>query len=235
MLIFAPYAAKEITNNPNRNAALGYLAFSDEEAEGIGGDIYKNDNATKKRFLETYREHGVIHFATHAQVDDTDPSGSFIAFYPDQEEYKLYTEELYALSMEKTNLVVISACEAGNGTMQKGEGLISIARGFAFAGCPAVITTLWNAHDESTAWISKKLHHYLKKGWHKSDALRQAKIDFLNSDTGKAYDHPYFWANFILIGNDTPITNSYWYTYILYLIPIVVLMVFLWWRFRRGA
>lgn len=63
----------------------------------------------------------------------------------------------------KKQLVVFSACETGSGKLQKGEGIISLARAFMYAGCPSVITTLWNAHDEATAFLSRKLYEYLKK------------------------------------------------------------------------
>jgi CHAT domain-containing protein len=99
---------------------------------------------------------------------------------------------------------------------------MSLARGFAFAGCPAVITTLWKAHDESTAWLSERLHHYLKKGWNKAESLRQAKIDFRNSDIGKVNHHPYYLANFILIGDVTPLDLSFWEMFKWWIIGILI-------------
>jgi CHAT domain-containing protein len=227
ILVFAPYANGAFQKTTFRDRNLGSLPFSTKEVENIKGITYKNQSATKNRFLQDYQKHGVIHFATHAQMDDTDPSKSFIAFYPDSSDYKLYTEELYNLSLKNTQLVVLSACEAGGGKLQKGEGLMSLARGFAYAGCPAVITTLWKANDESTAWLSERLHHYLNKGWNKSEALRQAKIDFRASDIGQEYDHPYFWANFILIGDDAPLQRTFWDEYKWWLIATFIVAIIL--------
>jgi len=151
LLAFAPYANGSFVQNTFRDRNLGLLPFSSEEVDQINGTVYRNESATKNRFMEAYQKHGIIHFATHAQMDDLEPSKSFIAFYPDSTDYKLYTVELYNISLQNTQLVVLSACEAGGGKLQKGEGLMSLARDFAYAGCPAVITTLWKAHDESTA------------------------------------------------------------------------------------
>ena len=131
---------------------------------------------------------------------------------------KEITEELYNLDLSKTQLVILSACEAGNGKLRAGEGLLSLSRGFSYAGCPAVITTLWKAHDESTAWISTRIHKYLDEGLEKAEAVRMAKIDFRKSNLGKSFDHPYYWANFILIGNDAPLQISFWSKYKWYLI-----------------
>lgn len=213
LLAFAPYANGSFKKINARERNLGQLPFSTKEVDRISGTIYKNETATKNHFLQDYQKHGIIHFATHAQMDDKDPSRSFIAFYPDSIDYKLYTEELYNLSLRNTQLVILSACEAGGGKLQQGEGLMSLARGFTYAGCPSVITTLWKANDQSTAWLSERLHHYLKKGWNKARALQHAKIDFRKSDIGQEFDHPYYWANFILIGNEEPLELSFWELY----------------------
>lgn len=226
-LAIAPYANTSIANSTFRDENLGMLPFSEDEVDQISGTVFKNQSATKNHFLQDYQKHGIIHFATHAQMDDQDPSRSFIAFYPDSSDYKLYTEELYNLSLQNTQLVVLSACEAGGGKLQQGEGLMSLARGFAYAGCPSVITTLWKANDQSTAWLSERLHHYLKKGWNKAKALQQAKIDFRKSDIGQEFDHPYYWANFILIGNDEPLELSIWELYKWWILASSLLLLIL--------
>lgn len=236
LLSVAPYANNSILQNPYRDRSLGALPFSENEVDKIGGDIYKNNAATKQKFMEKYRSHGLIHFATHAQIDDQDPAKSFIAFYPDSSGYKLFTEELYNLSLENTQLVVLSACEAGRGSLQKGEGLMSLARGFAYAGCPAVITTLWKAHDKSTAFLAERLHVYLKKGYTKDKALQLAKKDFLTSDIGQEFDHPYYWANFILIGDTSALyapTPVYMYAILVAAILLLLVVGFLWYKNKR--
>lgn len=200
ILAIAPFANHDNENSNFRDKSLKTLPASEEEVSGIKGDIYLDEKATKSAFLEEYRSHGIIHFATHAITNDQEPNQSFIAFYPDNQGYKLLTEELYDLDLSQTRLVVLSACEAGRGKLQKGEGIISLARAFAYAGCKSVVTTLWNAHDETTANISKRFHEHLKDGLPTDEALRKAKLDFLDSELGSRYEHPYYWANFILIG-----------------------------------
>jgi CHAT domain-containing protein/tetratricopeptide (TPR) repeat protein len=200
ILALAPFANQTNEGSKFRDKSLRTLPASEEEVLGIRGDIYLNEKASKSRFLEEYRSHGIIHFATHAITNDQEPNQSFIAFYPDNQGYKLLTEELYDLDLRKTRLVILSACEAGRGKLQKGEGIISLARAFAYSGCESVMTTLWNAHDETTANISERFHKYLSDGLRKDEALRKAKLDFLDSELGSRYEHPYYWANFVLIG-----------------------------------
>ncbi|MCU0326342.1 MAG: CHAT domain-containing protein [Spirosomaceae bacterium] len=200
LLGFAPFSNNSFQQSLFRDKNLGQLPKSADEVQKIGGDIYLEDEATKKRFYETYRGKNIIHFATHAITDDTDPLKSFIAFYPDGTDYKLFTNELYDLELQNTNLVMLSACETGVGKLQKGEGVMSLSRAFTYAGAKAVITTLWNAHDEASAYISERFYKHLKDGLKTDEALRQAKLDFLNSELSLRYEHPYYWANFILIG-----------------------------------
>ena len=201
MISFAPFANISNLKNIIRDDQLQALPATEQEIKNIGGDILLNENATKQHFMEQYQEAGIIHFATHAVTNDIEPNRSFIAFYPDNQGFKLMTEDLYNLDLRKSQLVVLSACKTGYGQLQKGEGIISLARAFACAGCPSVMTTLWNAHDETSAFLSEKLYEHLKAGLPKDEALQKAKLDFLSSEIGKRYPHPHYWANLILIGD----------------------------------
>ncbi|MDF9796168.1 CHAT domain-containing protein/Tfp pilus assembly protein PilF [Catalinimonas alkaloidigena] len=211
ILAMAPFAGDEEGNI--RSNGFSLLFGSKEEVENIGGSIYLENQATKRLFLELVSSYGIIHLATHASIDNNDPLQSFIAFYPDEDEslagYRLYTQELYNLQLDSVKLVVLSACEAGNGQLVKGEGIISLARAFAYAGCPNIVTTLWKAQDKSTATIAANLHDYLKRGFPKDKALRQAKLDYLNADDiHPLLKTPYYWANFVFIGDTAPIYES---------------------------
>lgn len=204
-LAIAPFAGTIPQKTAFRGDPLVPLPASEKEVRQIGGDVYLEKEATKKRFLEQYREHGIIHFATHALTDDKDPMRSFVAFYPDGQEYRLFTNELYDLDLKEAQLVALSACETGAGKLQRGEGVMSLARAFAYAGAKTVATTLWNADDEATAYISTHFHDYINDGLPLDEALQRAKLDFIHSELGRRYDHPYYWANMVLIGRTEPI------------------------------
>lgn len=228
-LAIAPFAGTIPQKTAFRGDPLVPLPASEKEVKQIGGDVYLEKEATKKRFLEQYREHGIIHFATHALTDDKDPMRSFVAFYPEGQEYRLFTNELYDLDLKKAQLVVLSACETGAGKLQRGEGVMSLARAFAYAGAQSVATTLWNANDEATAYISTHFHDYINDGLPLDEALQRAKLDFLQSDLARRYDHPYYWANMVLIGRTEPIGTgiALWWWAILG--SLVVLTLAVWW------
>ncbi|MBX2842509.1 MAG: CHAT domain-containing protein [Flammeovirgaceae bacterium] len=227
ILAMAPFA---------KDVSLGYVAFRDkyfsplpatrQEVKGLCENFYINEEATKTRFLEEYRNYNILHFATHAEVNEEEPSSSYITFYPngEDEEYRLYVHEMYNLNFDSTKLVVLSGCETGSGQFQKGEGIMSLARAIAYAGCPNIIMTLWRAEDESTSFIAQKMYNYLDGGMPKDEALRQAKLDYLSSDEFFKIDKtPVHWANFIVIGNADPIANLPLYKQKLFWISLALL------------
>ena len=96
-------------------------------------------------------------------MNNEKPAQSFITFYPSTPDYKLYAGEIADLKLDSTQLVILSACETGAGQLVKGEGLMSLSRAFAYAGCPNIITSLWKAEDRTTAYLTQQLHYYLEK------------------------------------------------------------------------
>jgi CHAT domain-containing protein len=211
VLGFAPFAGQGGSFDPPGSngqpvSTLPRLPASRGEIEGLPGSVYTDSLATKKRFLEEMNKYPVIHLATHAVSSPDNPSESFIAFYPQNRsraEDCLFLEELYGLNMNKTKLVIISACETGQGELVSDEGVISLARAFAYAGCESTICSLWRADDKATSAILGKFHIYLQKGYSKSKALQQAKLDYLKSDA--LNKSPAYWAHLVLIGDDGPV------------------------------
>jgi hypothetical protein len=76
---------------------------------------------------------------------------------------------------------------------------MSFARAFLYAGCPSTINSLWKADDKSTSEILEHFHRYLQEGYNKSEALRQAKLDFIHKNP--LLRDPAFWSHLILTGN----------------------------------
>ena len=104
---------------------------------------------------------------------------------------------------------MLSACETGIGKLQRGEGIISLARAFAYAGAKSIFTTLWKVDDEKTKDLVIDFYKYLKVGKAKDEALHLAKLDFLKKNKGKgAANHPFFWAGMIGIGDMRPLNMN---------------------------
>ncbi len=161
--------------------------------------------ANRNHFLTWGPSSRLLHFATHGKVDKEQPKRSFIAFSNQMDTskqlFQLGLNELYHMNLT-AEMVVLSACETGLGKIVKGEGTISIARGFIYAGARSVLTTLWNINDQSTCDLMKQFYQELKRGSRKDEALRLAVnhyVEDLAPDHQRA--HPRYWAAFTAIGD----------------------------------
>ena len=99
------------------------------------------------------------------------------------------------------DLVTLSACNTGVGAIQKGEGVASIGRAFAYAGCPNQLISLWPANDKSTTEIMTNFYRNINLGDTKAMALQRAKKQYLESSP-EVFRHPYYWSGFVYYGND---------------------------------
>jgi CHAT domain-containing protein len=198
VLAFAPFAGK--TSGDEWQS----LPSSQHEISQLPGRMFYNEAATRANFMREANTFPVVHLATHAVSNTGDPGSSYISFYPaDTAGGKLYLEELYGIEMDSALLVIISACESGDGQLVNSEGVISLSRGFAYAGCKSMVTSLWKANDRSTAMIIQKFHAYLRQGYARSEALQKAKLDYINAET--VHKTPNYWAHLVLIGDTEPL------------------------------
>ena len=140
----------------------------------------------------------IIHFACHGFLDELQPIRSALVLTQGRknaEDGFLQVRELYNLRLN-ANLVILSACETGKGTLEKGEGILGLPRIFFYSGARSVLSTLWSVNDKSTAFFMKRFYRYLAEGFSKAQALRLAKQEMIRSK----YAHPYYWAGFVLNG-----------------------------------
>ncbi|WP_160112256.1 CHAT domain-containing protein [Aquimarina sp. AU58] len=214
---FAHSDLGDITNSINEiNAIDDYISLSS----------YTEKKASKQNFLSKIENHKIIHLATHANFSDN----LQIAFNDTSLEY----HELYT-SRNQAELVVLSACNTSLGKIAKGEGVMSLARGFFYAGTNTVISSLWNANDKSTAQIMESFYSNLDKGQTKSKALHNAKIKYINS-TSLSDASPHYWATFVLIGDSEtrlfPFNNLF-YGVILFLSSVLIISVLLFFIKKR--
>jgi CHAT domain-containing protein len=101
-------------------------------------------------------------------------------------------------------MVVLSACESGVGKLYRGEGIVSLASGFAYAGAASILTTLWSVNDERSAVFMEQFYDRLKTGNTKDLALQMTKVAMLERGDDY-YAHPYYWAGYVAIGDMQPL------------------------------
>jgi CHAT domain-containing protein len=167
-----------------------------------GGDVQMGTAATKSAFMSAAPRYRIIHLATHGKAQDKVGDYSFLAFAgekPAKDPSILYSMELYSIQLP-ADMVILSACETGIGELRRGEGIISLARAFVFAGAKSVFTTLWSVDDAKSQELIGTFQRQLKNGQPKHAALRQAKLDYLTQYRGEEA-HPYYWAGYIGVGD----------------------------------
>jgi len=189
------------------------LRYNVKEVDGIKNifesNVFVNEKAALNYFQKNSSNYNLIHLATHAVTNDQFPDYSYLAFSDSTKDTNLlYIKDLYNYQLN-ADLVTLSACETGVGKLQKGEGMLSLSRAFNYAGTNSLITTLWKIDDQSTSNIITNFYHNLYSGYTKSEAIRQAKLDYLDRNKNDVtLQHPYFWSGIVLSGNVNAIVKK---------------------------
>lgn len=110
----------------------------------------------------------------------------------------LTAQEVSQLILDGTELVVLSACETGQGDITS-DGVFGLQRGFKKAGVQSILMSLWKVDDEATCLLMTEFYkNWIVKGKTKYDALEIAK-KIVRSHKEKGWDDPKYWAAFILL------------------------------------
>ncbi|HHH50491.1 MAG TPA: CHAT domain-containing protein, partial [Saprospiraceae bacterium] len=194
----------------------------------FSGSFLLKEEATKQNFLNNVEDFQIIHFSSHARGKDNIQESPSIDLF----DGSLIISDLQTYNLS-ASLAVLSACETNVGEYRNGEGIMSLSRGFTFAGVPSIITSVSNVMEESTSSIIISLYKNLEKRMPKHEALRQAKLEYLNNpNLPNSECSPYYWGTFLAIGNMDNITfkykskNDIWYyvfgTVIFFIVGIFV-------------
>ncbi|MEG4280130.1 tetratricopeptide repeat protein [Microcoleus sp. MON1_C1] len=149
---------------------------------------------TKAAIVQKMPQASIIHLATHGLLDNVRGLASAIALAPSGSDDGLLTaEEIFDMKLQ-ANLVVLSACNTGEGRIT-GDGVIGLSRALISAGVPSVIVSLWAVPDAPTSELMQSFYQNLQNNPDKAQALRQAMLT-----TMKTHPQPRNWAAFTLIG-----------------------------------
>ncbi len=202
--------------------------------ESIDGAILKAEEATEAKFKEIANQYSILHFAMHTLIENNNPMFSKLVFTHSNEDSlvgednMLNTYEIFNLDL-KAQMVVLSSCKSGYGTIQKGEGIMSMARGFIFAGCPCLTLTLWSIDDDASSDLMDFYYQNLAVGMNKTKALQMAKVKFLEiADPIRV--HPHFWASHIVVGDTKKLNfkgnSTLTYCASIFILTILILIIF---------
>jgi len=183
-------------------AVAGSAPGSAQEVAAIRGAfsaarvrVLSLDTATETAVRAAAGSYAIIHLATHAEVDNTDPLASNLRLAPDGANDGYLHENEIAGTRWRARLVVLSACETIGGRLYEGEGLMGLARAFLAGGARAVVATQWPI-GAASADLMDAFYQRLAAGSPPDVALHDAQTALRRSP---ATSHPFYWATFVLV------------------------------------
>ena len=148
--------------------------------------VLNKEKPTRQSVLAALMNCDIAHLSLHCLVEEKTPwLAALVLAEPQKSETDhssgndglLYLSEIYSMSLPRTRLVILSACESGLGQYYRGEGIVSLVRPFLALKVPTVIATLWSVDSQATAGLMIDFHRERKKNnCGAGDALRNAQL-----------------------------------------------------------
>jgi CHAT domain-containing protein len=193
-----------------RDQNLGNLPLAETEVRqltklyGEGrSHVYIGREALESRFKAEAAQSGVLHLATHGILNNASPLYSYLLLAHDDnssaDDGLLEAWELLEMKLH-AELAVLSACETARGRVGPGEGMIGFSWALFVAGVPVTVLSQWKVASDSTSQLMLSFHQNRLKNLSDAEALRLAAIKVRRN---AAFQHPFYWAPFIVIGAGT--------------------------------
>ena len=197
------------------NEQLAPLPEAERQVEMLGqlygpghSKVYIGAEAREDRVKAEAGQFRILQLATHGVLNNANPMYSHVVLSQSagngSEDGLLEAWEIMKLDL-KADLVVLSACDTARGRIGAGEGVIGLTWAFFVAGSPTTVVSQWSVESASTTELMLNFHRSLKApdsgslyAMTKAEALRQAQLKLLRT---KRYQHPFFWAGFVVVGD----------------------------------
>lgn len=227
----------DVVRSSNLSDLPGSAAEVKSIADLVDGDYYFGQYASEQIFKEQAPNYQILHMAVHGSVDEKNPDYSKLHLHTEDttEDGRLHVYELYNMELN-ADLAVLSACNTGSGKYQTGEGIMSLGHAFSYAGVNSLLLTRWDLSDEAAPEIMRVFYRELKNGSSKSEALRTAKLEYLEN-ASIFRSNPFYWGSFFVLGDDSPVefqsSSNARYYWIATIMLLLVLGLFMSKKFRR--
>ncbi len=171
-----------------------------EIAEIVSSEVILDRDFTRPRLQEEIEAASfpIVHLATHGQFS-SQANDTFLLTWDERINVKNLDQLLREREGQERSpieLLILSACQTAAGDKRAVLGLAGVA---VRSGARSTLATLWAVQDRSTADLMVRFYETLNQpGLSKAEALRQAQLSLLRSPQ---YQHPFYWAPFVLVGN----------------------------------
>lgn len=181
--------------------------FASKLKKEFDSKVYLGHESTISNFKINAGNHSIIYIGTHAESNNQFPEYSRMVFAKDLDKptadnslflYDIYNQNLNA------EMSVLTACETGQSNFFPGEGMISMAHAFSYAGSKSILTGLWKIDERASIMITDIFYKNLADGMSKDIALQQAKLSYLEIAYGRMLA-PQYWAGLVIMGDTSPI------------------------------
>lgn len=181
---------------------LKRLPGARHEVETLAGvyeraNVLTGDSATIPAFLASAPKSDVIELAAHALVSR---QHSLLLLTPSRSDSGVIDSATKLPHLDKTHLVVLSACSSAGGLPVGPEGIAQLVRPFIAAGVPGVVGTMWNVRDATVEELLVSFHRHYRQGSDAAEALRAAQVELL-SRKNPGLRSVLAWAPFQVIGH----------------------------------
>lgn len=207
---YVSYARKDSLHMDQAYAKLLPLPFTAMLAQKmqreLGGSLFTEAKSTASAFRSNAAYNRIIHIGTHAEANNDYPEYSRLIFTNDGREgseNSIYLYDIYNCNLT-ANVAVLTACETGKSGYLDGEGMISLAHAFNYAGSESILAGLWKIDEQSSTIITESFYENLRKGMPKDLALQGAKLAYLRHAEGRLLS-PQYWAGLAILGDLNPV------------------------------
>lgn len=204
----APAAAGE---RPPFPPLAGTAAEGGAVAALLGAVLLTGTDATVEQ-VRALRSPRILHLATHgifqsgaASLEDPMLRAGLALSGANRTPARsiLRGEDVLGMSLDETELVVLSACDTGLGEIAAGEGVLGLRHAFAVAGARGLVMSLWRIHDGTAAQLMQSLYRHLLAGRPCAWALQRAQLE-----VRALYPHPLFFGPFIYQGRPGAVVSA---------------------------
>ena len=177
------------------------LPASVKEVQAIANSFNNSVTLIEEQFsrqaIESkFKNHNILHLATHAEFNTGSPDNSFIIFGNGD---KIRLNEITDWQIPNIDLIILSACQTGVGKLGDGVEILGFGYQVQKAGAKQAIASLWAVDDGGTQTLMAAFYRELQKGDIPiAEALRRAQVSLIRS---AKYNHPNYWSAFFAIGN----------------------------------
>ncbi|MBO6494417.1 MAG: CHAT domain-containing protein [Roseivirga sp.] len=211
----------------DKSKITGTITELDGLNKSYSGDYFYGSFASEDEFKKRVGDYRIIHLALHGNFDDSNINSSHLIFNKTENDTEqdgyLYPFELYDLEVN-SDLIVLSACHSGAGEIINGEGIMSIGRGFLYAGANSLLLSQWELSDAVAPELMISFYEYLDKGFEKDKALRQAKLDFMET-ANNITSNPLYWGSFFILGDTSPVEFKPSHNWKKYWLPAILILL----------